>query len=130
MQRIFISTALVLSCFKISAQVQIFEDSEPRFIQAIKFERMGNVERAKELYQNILINTISERDISRNEALLILCKEDYVEYSMSFRYVNLSGNRKVVSSVEKESDTATESNNWLEWYSKREENENYLFGYV
>ena len=54
MQRIFISTALVLSCFKINAQVQIFEDSEPRFIQAMKLERMGNVERAKELYQNIL----------------------------------------------------------------------------
>ena len=54
MQRIFISIALVLSCFKINAQVQIFEDSEPRFIQAMKLERMGNVERAKELYQNIL----------------------------------------------------------------------------
>ena len=54
MQRIFIFTALVLSCFKINAQVQIFEDSEPRFIQAMKLERMGNVERAKELYQNIL----------------------------------------------------------------------------
>ena len=54
MQRIFISIALVLSCFKINALVQIFEDSEPRFIQAMKLERMGNVERAKELYQNIL----------------------------------------------------------------------------
>ena len=54
MQRIYISTLLVLSCFKINAQVQIFEDSEPRFIQAMKLERMGNVERAKELYQNIL----------------------------------------------------------------------------
>ena len=54
MLRIFISTALVLSCFKINAQVQIFEDSEPRFIQAMKLERMGNVERAKELYQKIL----------------------------------------------------------------------------
>ena len=43
-----------MSCFKINAQVQIFEDSEPRFIQAMKLERMGNVERAKELYQNIL----------------------------------------------------------------------------
>ena len=54
MQRIYISTLLVLSCFKINAQVQIFEDSEPRFIQAMKLERTGNVERAKELYQNIL----------------------------------------------------------------------------
>ena len=54
MQKIFLSTALALSCFKITAQVQIFEDSEPRFIQAMKLERMGNVERAKELYQNIL----------------------------------------------------------------------------
>ena len=54
MLRIFISIALVFSCFKINAQVQIFEDSEPRFIQAMKLERMGNVERAKELYQNIL----------------------------------------------------------------------------
>ena len=54
MLRILISIALLLSCFKINAQVQIFEDSEPRFIQAMKLERTGNVERAKELYQNIL----------------------------------------------------------------------------
>lgn len=51
----FIST--VSFFLPVNAQDQIFEEAEPRFIQAMKLERMGNVDQAAEIYQKILTKT-------------------------------------------------------------------------
>ena len=66
------------------------------------------------------VSTITERDVSINEALLILHKEEYVDFSLQFRHANVDGTRVVETVVDKETDLATDSNNWQERYWSRE----------
>ena len=89
-------------------------------------KRHGDDAPVKKFFQSVLINTITERDISVNEACLILRKETYVEYSLKARYANVEGMRKLSTEVAQETDLATESNNWQESYWNRETNENFI----
>ena len=80
----------------------------------------------RKVFQKILINTVSERDISRNEACLILHRDQYVKYSKSFRSVNLLGTKQILNSVEKDNEMAQDHTSWAELYSKRETNPGYI----
>ena len=74
----------------------------------------------------ILTNTITERDISINEALLILHRESYVEFSRKFRYANVEGIKPVVALVGKETELATDNENWHDIYCSRDSDDNFI----
>ena len=66
------------------------------------------------------MKTVSERDISRSEAFLILMNEDFVEYSRSFRHANLTGQKAVNTNSEDARGQALDSTSWQEVYWSRD----------
>ena len=60
----------------------------------------------KKFCQRMLMETVTQRDISTNEAFLILNKDDYVEYSRQFRFTNLQGTRPIVDEADNATDPA------------------------
>ena len=75
--------------------------------------------------QRMLMETVSQRDISVNEAFLILNKDEYVEYSRQFRFANLQGTRAIVEEAETDSDLATSKRSWAETYAERDSSPNF-----
>ena len=49
----------------------------------------------RKLFQSVLLKTVSEHDISKNECFKIISAEPYVKFSRPFRMLNLTGTRRL-----------------------------------
>ena len=97
-------------------------------IDAIKkqvYEKVSDDEPVRKLCQKLLMKTVTERDISVNEAMLLLNGENYVECSRQYRYCSLEGNNLITDQVESEKEKAVKTYNWSQAYWDRETNANY-----
>ena len=78
----------------------------------------------RKIYQRILLKSVGEHDISKNEAWRIVSGKPFVQYSRPFRNLNLTGNRRVNLSVGDEGQVL--SKNFCDLYWAKETDENYL----
>ena len=82
----------------------------------------------RKLFQRIVLKTISEHDISKNECWKIISGKPYVEYSHPFVYLNLTGTRRLnIQAGQNEDNPAIDKNNYVDTYWCRDEDENYKY---
>jgi len=77
-------------------------------------------------FQKILMKTVGEHDLSKQECHHILNGLDFVLYSREFVNVNVSGTRKVRTPQSDEDNTKATEDNWAFIYWSRETNPGYL----
>ena len=89
-------------------------------------EAIGEEEPTRRLFQKILMKTVGEHDLSKQECHHILNGLDFVTFSEQFVMVNVSGTTKVrMPEVEGDEQRATEDN-WASLYWNRETDSNYV----
>ena len=89
------------------------------------YEKVSDDEPIRKLCQKLLMKTVTERDISVNEAMLLLNGENYVESSRSYRYCSLEGNNLIVDQVGSDKEKAVKTYNWSQAYWERESSDNF-----
>ena len=79
-------------------------------------------EPTRKAFQKILMKTIGEHDLSKQEAAHILQKHDFVEFSREFVSVNVMGTRRVrTPQTEDDRGSATEENVASQYWSREEQ---------
>ena len=90
-------------------------------------ENADETTETRKIYQKILLKSVAEHDISKNEAWRISSGKPFVQYSRKFRNLNLTGSRRVILEM---SDDHPErqvlSQNFCDVYWAKESDENYL----
>ena len=84
-------------------------------------QKEGEDTPVRKLYSRLLINRLGT-DKSRAECFLI-AKEDYVQYSKRYEWVNLNGSKRLKLKVLSEDDMALETTDRLYSYAERDQNE-------
>ena len=79
----------------------------------------------RKIFQKILLKTVSEHDISKNECWKIVSGEPYVIFSRPFRYLNLTGSRRVVTESTGDGGQSALAKNFCDLYWQRDNDENY-----
>ena len=79
------------------------------------------------LFQKILMKSVGEHDISKNEAWRIISGKPFVQYSRPFRNLNLTGNRRVnLEQNDEQGNRQVLSKNFCDVYWAKDTDENYL----
>jgi hypothetical protein len=89
-------------------------------------EASTDAEPVRRVFQKILMKTVAEHDLSKQECHCILNGIEFVETSMSFINVNVSGTAKVrTPDIEGDDQPATEDN-WASLYWKHETDPDFI----
>ena len=80
----------------------------------------------RKVFQRILLKCVSEHDISKNEAWRIISGKPYVSYSRPFRYLNLTGSRRVNLDAGENQEQPALGKNFCDIYWAKETDENYI----
>jgi ATP-dependent DNA helicase PIF1 len=80
----------------------------------------------RKFFQKILLKTVGEHDISKNEAWRIVSGKPYVQFSRPFRFLNLTGSRRVNIENNENADQPAMTRNFCDIYWAKETDENYL----
>ena len=86
-------------------------------------QKEGEETPIRKVFSKLLINSIGT-DKSRSECFLIALDE-YVDFSQSSEWVNLSGSKRLKLNVSSEDEPAMETNDWLHIYAERDNNKGF-----
>ena len=89
-------------------------------------EATADEEPVRRLFQRLLMKTVGEHDLSKQECHHILNGFDFVQFSMDFVSVNLSGTARVRTPEVEGDDQKATGDNWASIYWSRDSDPNYL----
>ncbi|MBM3938769.1 MAG: hypothetical protein FJ333_08995, partial [Sphingomonadales bacterium] len=87
---------------------------------------MANEEPVRRLFQKILMKTVGEHDLSKQECHHILNGFEFVEFSQKFVSVNVAGTARVRAPGDAADDEVATEDNWAKLYWKRETDQNFI----
>ena len=79
----------------------------------------------RKVFQKILLKLVGEHDMSKNEAWRIVSGGSYVTHSRPYRYLNLTGSRRVNIEANENADQPAVVQNFCDIYWAKESDENY-----
>ena len=79
----------------------------------------------RKVFQKILLKLVGEHDMSKNEAWRIVSGGSYVTHSRPYRYLNLTGSRRVNIEANQNEDQPAVARNFCDIYWAKESDENY-----
>ena len=79
----------------------------------------------RKVFQKILLKLVGEHDMSKNEAWRIVSGGSYVTHSRPYRYLNLTGSRRVNIEANDNADQPAVASNFCDIYWAKESDENY-----
>ena len=80
----------------------------------------------RKIFQKIMMKTVSEHDMSKNECWKVISGKSYVTFSRQFRYLNLTGSRRVNLETSDNPDQEALAKNFCDYYWAKESDDNYL----
>ena len=103
------------------------EEGSLQFSEIIKIitNNASDTTPVRKIFQKILLKCVSEHDISKNECWKIVSGEPYVSFSRPFRYLNLTGSRRVMIDPNAEGQPAL-AQNFCDVYWQRDSDEHFI----
>ena len=80
----------------------------------------------RKIFQKIMMKLVSEHDMSKNECWKVISGKHYVTYSRPFRYLNLTGSRRVNLEANDNPEQLAVAKNFCDIYWSKETDEKYL----
>ena len=79
----------------------------------------------RKIFQKVMMKTVSEHDMSKNECWKVISGKSYVTFSRHFRYLNLTGTRRVNLETSDNPDQEALAKNFCDYYWTKESDANY-----